>query len=406
MLAAVLVTCVPAMAQPAEAPLGATVESLLAAGRRLSPALRAAALDTQAAAAKASGADRLDDPTITDSYTYYKDPNVFSAHTVMLTQAFPLWGKRDLRRQAALADVDASRGRERAAQDDLDERIKVGFAQCFLLTRDIAVNRDLAELSRRMKAAATIRYGQGGGDQAAVIQVLGEETAAKTEAVRLEGARAAARARLNALVGRPADAPLAEPARARPMPTVEPVLAVLVERARAGNPTLSASTAAVAAARTRSTLADKAWYPDVTVGAGPLVQTNNRPVGFAATVGLNIPLPWGRQASGQREAAAQLGATQQRYEATRLEIEGAIGEAVARLRAARATEALLRREALPQARAGFQAVLAGYGQGKGELTAAITAQRAIREVELRLLQAQLEAQVEVAAIERLVGGDL
>jgi outer membrane protein TolC len=144
----------------------------------------------------------------------------------------------------------------------------------------------------------------------------------------------------------------------------------------------------------------------VTVGAGPLIQTNNRPVGFAATVGLNIPLAWGRAESGQREAAAQLGATQQRYEATRLEVEGALGEAVARLRAARATEALLRREAMPQARATFQTVLAGYGQGRGELSAAITAEHQMHEVELRFLQAQLDAQVEVAAIERLIGGDL
>ena len=406
MLAAVLLACAPALAQLADAPLGATVESVLAAGRRLSPGLRAAALDTEGAAAKAAGADRLDDPSISDSYQYYKDPGVFSGHSVMLTQAFPLWGKRSLRRQAALAEVDASRGRERAAQDELDERIKVAYAQVFLLTRDIAVNREIGELARRVKAAASARYGQGGGDQVAVIQALGEETAAKTEAVRLQGARAAARARLNALVGRSADAPLAEPLRARAIPSREPVLGVLVERARAGNSNLSAGTAAIAAARTRSTLADKAWYPDVTVGAGPLIQTNNRPVGFAATVGLNIPLPWGRQASGQREAAAQLGATQQRYEATRLEVEGALGEAVARLRAARATEALLRREAMPQARATLQTVLAGYGQGRGELSTAITAEHQMHDVELRLLQAQLDAQVEVAAIERLIGDDL
>ena len=406
MLAAGLLACTSVVAQPADAPLGATVESLRAAGRRLSPTLRAAALDTEAASARAGGADRLDDPTISDSYTYYKDPGVFSAHTVMLTQAFPLWGKRSLRRQAAIADVDASRGRERAAQDELDERIKVGFAQYVLLTRDITVNREIADLARGMKGAASARYGQGGGDQAAFIQTFGEETAAKTEAVRLQGARAAARARLNTLIGRPAAAPLAEPTRARPLPPAEPVLAVLVERARSGNSTLSANTAAVAAARTRTALADKAWYPDVTVGAGPLLQTNNRPVGFAATVGLNIPLPWGREASAQREAAAQLGATQQRYEAARLEIEGALGEAVARLQASRATEALLRREARPQARAAFQTVLAGYSQGRGELTAAITAEHQMHDVELRLLQAQLDAQVELAAIERLIGGDL
>ncbi len=406
MLAAGLLAYLPVKAQPTDAPLGATVEDLLAAGRRLSPGLRAAALDTEAAAAKASGADRLDDPTITDSYTYYKDPNVFSAHTAMLTQAFPLWGKRDLRRQAALADVDASRGREQAAQDELDERIKVAFAQYLLLTKSMAVNREITELARRMKTVAAARYGQGGGDQAGVIQAFGEETAAKVEAVRLAGARGAAQARLNALIGRPTGTPLADPVWARPMPAADPLLAVLIERARAGNPTLLTSTAAIAAARVRSTLADKAWYPDVTVGAGPLVQTNNRPVGFAATVGLNIPLPWGRAASGQREAAAQVGATQQRHDATRLEVEGALGEAVARLRAIRATETLLRRETMPQAQAGFRAVLAGYGQGRGDLTVAIKAERQVHDVELRLLQAQLDAQVEIAAIERLIGGDL
>jgi cobalt-zinc-cadmium efflux system outer membrane protein len=405
-LAAGLIAGMPAFAQTAGGPLGATVDGLLAAGRQLSPALRAAALDTAAAAAKAGGADALDDPTISDSYQYYKDPGVFSAHTVTISQSFPLWGKRSLRREAALADVDAARGRERAAQDDVDEKIKVAYAQYYLITRDIAVNREVAELARRMRAAASARYGQGGGDQTAIIQALGEETTAKTEAVRLEGEKDAARARLNALVGRPGDDPLAEPIRVRPLPTAEPVLAALVDRARAANPTLSAGDAAVAAARSRSTLADKAWYPDVTIGGGPLIQTNNRPVGFAATVGLNIPVPWGREASGQQEAAAQLGASQQRYDAALLEIEGALGEAAAKLRAARATEALLRREAIPQARAMFQTVLANYSQGKGDLTGAIAAEHQIHETELRLLQTQLDEQVELAAIERLVGGDL
>ena len=392
--------------RPGNALLGATVEALREAGRHLSPALRAAALDTSAASAKAAGADALDDPTITDNYTYYKDPGVFSAHTVMVTQAFPLWGKRSLRRQAAFADVDASRGQEQAARDATDEKIKVAYAQYYLINQDLAVNREIAALARRLRAATSARYGQGGGNQTGVIQALGEETAAKSEAIRLTGEKDAARARLNALIGRPADAPLADPVRARPVPVAGLPIATMIERARVTNPTLSASNAQVQAARVRNTLAEKAWYPDVTVGAGPLVQTNNRPVGFSATVGFNIPLPWGREASGQREAQAQLGASQQRYEASILEVEGALGEAVAKLRAAQATEALLRREFLPQARAGFQATLASYGQGSGELASAIAAEHQVHDVELRLLQVQLDAQVELAAIERLIGGDL
>jgi outer membrane protein, heavy metal efflux system len=390
----------------ADQPLGATAEGLLAAGRQLSPVLRAASLQTAAATAKAEGADALDDPTISDSYQYYKNPGVFSAYTVTLSQSFPLWGKRDLRRQAALADVDAARGEEQAAQDELDEKIKIAYAQYYLTNRDLKVNREIGELARRMRAAASARYGQGGGDQTSVIQAQGEETAAKTEAVRLEGEKDAARARLNALVGHPGEAPLAEPVTARPMPVPEPVLAALVDRARAVNPTLSASNAAVAAARSRSSLADKAWYPDLTIGGGPLIETNNRPLGFAATIGFNIPLPWGREASGQREAAAQLGATQQKYEAALLEIEGALGESVAKLRAARATETLLQQEAMPQARATFQTVLANYSQGKGDLAAAITAEHQMHEVDLRLLRTQLDEQVALAAIERLIGDEL
>jgi cobalt-zinc-cadmium efflux system outer membrane protein len=69
-LAASLIACVPTFAQSSDGPLGATVDGLLAAGRQLSPALRAAALDTAAAAARAGGADALDDPTISDSYQY------------------------------------------------------------------------------------------------------------------------------------------------------------------------------------------------------------------------------------------------------------------------------------------------------------------------------------------------
>jgi outer membrane protein TolC len=406
MLAAGLIACLPATAQPADDPLGANADGLIAAGRQLSPTLRAASLKTAAVAAKAEGADALDDPTVTDSYTYYKDPGVFSAHTVTFSQAFPLWGKRDLRRDAAFADTDAARGQEQAVADELDEKIKVAYAQYYLISHDIAVNRVIGDLARRLRAAAAARYGQGGGDHTAVIQAHAEETSIQVEAVRLEGDRKAARARLNALVGRPGDAPLAEPLRLRPIPAAAPDVAALLDRARAANPTLSSSTAAVAAAKTRSTLADKAWYPDVVVGAGPLIQTNNRPVGFAATVGINIPISWGREASGQHEATALVGAAEQKYEAAMQEIEGALGEAVAGLRAAHQTEVLLRNHAMPQAEAGYRTVLADYGQGKGTLTTAIEAEHQMHEVELRVLQAQLDQQIQLAAIERLIGGDL
>jgi cobalt-zinc-cadmium efflux system outer membrane protein len=395
----------PALAQDGTA-LGANVEGLLTAARQLSPSLRAAALDTAAAQAKAEGADALDDPMFSAGYQYYRNPTVFSGVAVTVTQSFPLWGKRDLRRQAALADMAAARGRERSARDESDERIKDAFAQYYVISRQIAVSRSIVGIARRMNAAASARYGQSGGSQADIIQALSEETTAKIEISRLEGERGAVHARINTLIARPADALLAEPIRLPARSTTEPVLGVLLGRARNAGPVLSAADAEISAARARQTLADKAWYPDLTIGAGPLIQTNHQPVGVAATIGFNIPVPWGREASQQREAVAQLSATEQRYDAAWLNIQGTLAESLARLKAARNTEALLRNQALPQARATMQSLLAGYGQGKGDLAAPIAAEHRTHDVELLLLKAELDQQVELAAIERLIGGAL
>jgi outer membrane protein, heavy metal efflux system len=388
------------------APLGATVESVLAAGRQLNPALRAAALETSAAAAKAAGADALDDPVISDSYQFYRNPNVFSGHAIMVTQAFPLWGKPDLRREAALADLNATRGRERATRDALDERIKIAFTQYYVASRALAVNREVVAVTRGMRSTAEAHYAAGTGDQAATIRALSEETSASIETARLDGDRAAARGVLNALLARPANAPLSDPLRLRRVPSTKLTIATLVERARAGSPSLAASGAEVSAARSRAALAAKAWYPDLTVGAGPLVQTNNRPPGVAATVGLNIPLPWGREASEEQAATAQVGAAQQHYEAALLDIQSALAEAREKLKAAQRAEALVARKALPEARAALKSVVSDYSQGRGDLGAALEAQRRLHDLELKLLQVELDEQTALAAVERSIGGDL
>src|SRR5260370_36052792 len=118
----------------------------------------------------------------------------------MVTQAFPLWGKRDLRKQAALADVEAARGREQAAQNELDERIKVAFARYYVAVRALAVDREVIALTQSMRRAAAARYGAGRGDQPAVLQALGEAPRAGTDVARRDGERGTARPLLHALV--------------------------------------------------------------------------------------------------------------------------------------------------------------------------------------------------------------
>src|SRR5439155_25656256 len=96
-----------------------------------------------------------------------------------IEQEFPLWGKLELRRSAALAAVDATRGRERAAEAELDEKIKIAFARYYAAVQALAVNRDVARVARAMAKLAVERYGQGLGMQT-------EASAAETAITRAE----------------------------------------------------------------------------------------------------------------------------------------------------------------------------------------------------------------------------
>jgi outer membrane protein TolC len=122
-----------------------------------------------------------------------------------------------------------------------------------------------------------------------------ESTRVSTEDVRYEAALRGARGRLNALLRRPLDAPLAAPLRLRALPAPG-VLDVtrLVQRMRTTSPTLAADAAAVAGADANRRLAEKSWYPDVTLGAAAIDRTGNGPNGYQAWVSVKVPLQWGR----------------------------------------------------------------------------------------------------------------
>jgi outer membrane protein TolC len=106
------------------------------------------------------------------------------------------------------------------------------------------------------------RYAQGRGSQQEVYKAEVENTRLATELVRLEAKRRGAAARLNALLARPIDAPLARPVKLRALPSDAALApAALMQRARAGNPSLAGGDAQIAAAaagkRCQSTCADR-----------------------------------------------------------------------------------------------------------------------------------------------------
>jgi outer membrane protein TolC len=388
---------------------GATIDGVLAIARRLSPELAARALETEAALARVEIAGSLPDPMMrvtSDEIDRTRGPRQ-NKMIYMFEQEFPLWGKRDLKRDQASAEVARSQADARATEAELVEKVKVAFTQYYQADRAIQTTEDLHRVVHDMARVSRDRYAQGRGSQQEVYKAEVEITRLSSEIVRLETKRRGAAARLNALLARPVDAPLAKPSKVRPLPpsaALDP--AVLMERVRRGNPTLAAGDAQIAAAAAGRELANKNWYPDITLNAAAIDRTGNGPPGYMAGIALKVPLQWGLHEAQQREASAQLSAAQARRQAGELQIQGELGEAAADLAGSRKTGDLIRSQLLPQSEALLRSGVAGYGFGKVELADVLRAEHDLANLRIELLNAEFDQQRQLAMIERLIGGDL
>jgi outer membrane protein TolC len=95
-----------------------------------------------------------------------------------------------------------------------------------------------------------------------------------------------------------------------------------------------------------------------------------------------------------------------RKEAAVNRLTGELFENLSGLQAAQRIEILTAKSLLPQAEATLQAALAGYETGRVDFATLLDAQRQIRKSKQDLLKAQVDAQMRLANIERLLGEEL
>jgi outer membrane protein TolC len=162
----------------------------------------------------------------------------------------------------------------------------------------------------------------------------------------------------------------------------------------------------ISQAESNRRLAEKSWYPDITVSAGAIDRTGNGPNGYMAAIGLKVPLQFGMHEAQGQEARAKLGAARARQRALDQQIEGDLAEAAASLSSSRTTADLLKTELLPKSEALVRSGTAAYTAGKAELTDVLMAEHDLADLQIQLLSAEFDAQRQLAAIERLIGDDL
>ncbi len=404
----------PALAAPALP--GASVESLLELARSQNPELATAHHEAQAALERVYPAGALPDPMLRTELENITNrgsdanPNLLPGRIggtkYTLIQPVPFWGKRDLKRGVAEAEAEQARSRAAATWTDVAARIKTTYAQYYAIVRAEVLTRELLGLTESLEKFARARYSSGLVPQQDVIRAQVEQTGMRGELLEIENEHHHAGVKLNALLKRPAMAPLAEPLHLRPLPSpakLDP--AALEARLRQRNPQLFAEEARVSAAARSRDLAYRNRYPDFNLGISPL-QSGSRINEWGLMIEFNLPLQQESRRAQEREAVAMLAAAESRRETTENQLLSDLAENISELHAAGRLENLARNTLLPQAELTYKAALAGYEAGKLDFSTLLEAQRQIRKAKLDTLKAQAEAQRRLAEIERLLGEDL
>lgn len=400
-----------------EQTLGADVAGLLEYARAHNPDLAAARFDADAAAQRAQSAATLPDPVLRTELMDITNRGVDKSPSVLpsqvgstrytLIQSVPWFGKRDLKREAAEAGAGQARGRTAATWAELAKQIKAAYAQYYFVDGSEKITRDLLDLMQQMEKVAQVRYANGLTAQQDAVRAQVEQTAMKTQLIALGNTRRQVEAQLNALLSRPANAPLAVPERLRSIPATASLenQAVLEKRLREHNPDLSVDDAGINAAEKNRDLAYKNRYPDFALGIFP-TQYGNAIREWGVMVELNIPLQQGARRSQESESDAMLAASKARKEATANRVVSALTESLSGLDAAQRTEGLSSTGLLPQAKVTFESALIGYQNGKVDFATLLDAARQVLNARMEVLKAQADAQMRLAEIERLLGEEL
>ena len=387
----------------AELRLDDVVREVLAAN----PALGQAATMIDAQRAHVGQTGVLPDPTLTVLWmgnpvpfeVQDDDPSSYRGFTVM--QMLPLGHKLALQREVARKDVAVEEVSRTAAQRDLVTAAKAAFFDYRYYGRALEITERNRQRLEQLAEISESRYRVGKAMQQDVLQARLQISMLLQRTAALEQQRLTSAARLNTLMGRPADSPLAAAAAENEL-TPLPALESLAPLAVANDPMLARETRMTERERAALALSRKDSTPDLSVGYMFQERVGN-PTMQGAQFTVNLPLHRDRLRQEVAEGELRVRAAQQGEEARRLEASYELRQAYAAAQTAKQMSDLYDKAILPQAELARDSAQASYTVGNVDFLTVITNYTAIYSYELDYRRQRADYEIAIARIEGLTG---
>ncbi len=420
----------------------ASLESLLSEADSANPSIAAARASAEAAAARISQAGAPPDPTLGVSLMNVPvaDPSL-SREMMTMTQVqlgtrIPWPSRLSMSESIASMRSEAAEWETRRVRDQVRYDVRAAYHELYFVDQALEVTRRNHGLLQDLAELSSSQYGVGTGAQADVLKAQLELTRLTEQAVTLRERRVAAVARLNVLVGRPADSAVdsvelpseirriaAESRRADvgfssatldPEPTSVgpdldaplPSLSELRRMALEQSPMIRAHVRRVAAEEQALALARIAKLPDLSVSLSYGARS-----GFAdfVSVSVSAPIPifaHRRQDQAVHEQVAVFAEHRALHGVMVNDLERELASLLADLRRSLDQLTLLDEGILPQARTGLSAATAAYRVGDVDFSSLLDAQVTLFRQELEYHRLLADFATTLAALERAAGTEV
>ena len=392
--------------------LGQSIDltTLIAVARSRNPELREASSRTRAGIESARRAGSLDDPMfkVETEGVPLSHPTSFNQaedNLFGLSQSFPFPGNLSLRSESATRDAEGLHQRYLDRERDIILRVKRAYLDYYTAVRAIEAHDEHLKLMEATEKISDAKFRTGLVQQQDVLKPQLEQVLLHNEVLAMEQMKSTSRAAINTLLHRPADAPLGEPREIVPVEEAFD-LPDLLARASQSRPDLKAAELQVKSSQASLRLAERERdLPDFSVGVD-YWQIPGGPDAYGAMLSINLPWFTGKRSAEARRLEHLLRADEAALDSARARAQFEVRDAWLRVQTARRSAALFRNELVPKTAQTVEVSRTSYEKDKSSFLDLLDAERSLRDVRLKQIQAVTQYESAVADLERAVGADL